>query len=122
MEKIVQRDTLPKYTQYELSSMVANLINNSDFTVGEYAEVNNIDLAILSDVLDGNIIFKPKHYDLVGKLLNLTLSELLEEVSCESKAFFRTESYGEEVNNFVNNTKILFKEWVYQEKISGEIK
>lgn len=122
MEFVVHRDTLPRYTQYELSSMMNKLINNSSLTPDQFAETNNLDFKLLVETLDGNTIFKPKHYQLVSKLLNLTMDEIFEEIPCDSLAFFRTSDYGPEVNEFVNKTKKLFEEWVYQEKIFGDVK
>ncbi|MGX7204773.1 hypothetical protein [Enterococcus devriesei] len=122
MEKIVREDTLPRYTQYELSSMMTKLINNSSLTPEQFSEVKSFDLNLLLEVLDSNVVFKPKHYQLVGRALNLTMDEIFEEIPCESLAFFRTKKYDSEVNEFVSKTKKLFKEWVYQEKIYGNIK
>lgn len=119
--ELLNIQTLPRYTQYEISSLVNEKINNSNVSPTVFASHHSVSLDVLNEILEGNTIFRMKHYEVAGNILDLTLDDLLKEDSCDSEAYFRTNEYGEEVEEFVNKVSSLFKEWVYQKKISGDI-
>lgn len=112
---------LPKYTQYELSTLISRKVEESSESPTLFAKRHNILEDLLLDILSEKVVFNFEHYEVAGSILNLTIEELLSDVDYSEKTFFRSGESDESTKEFVNKTRALFTEWIHQKKIYGDI-
>lgn len=113
---------IPNYTQYQLTNIVRENLDNSGLNRTSFAKKHNIDEQILKEVLEGNVIYKIKHYDVVSLILNKRVDELIGNHTLDNEAYFRTNTDdAKDLENVVNTATRLFVEWIKQKKLFGEI-
>lgn len=113
---------IPNYTQYQLTNIVRQHLDNSGLNRTSFAKKHNIDEQILKEVLEGNVIYKIKHYDVVSLILNKRVDELIGNHTLDNEAYFRTNTDdAKDLENVVNTATRLFVEWIKQKKLFGEI-
>lgn len=114
--------TLPKYTQYELATLVNDKFIESKKSLMEFAKENTITEEPLGEILGGKVIFKLKHYNAASKILKVSVEEMLEEVQyVPDSVNFRANSNDPEIESFVDKVSSIFTEWIYQKKVYGDI-
>lgn len=112
---------LPKYTQYELSNLVNEQVKNSNKSITDLSSSLEVSNTILNEVIEGEVIFKMSHYNVVSVILGESVEELLSNLEYEQTCYFRANENNSEIEEFVSKMGYLFTEWVYQSKLSGEI-
>lgn len=118
---LVGTSVLPKYTQYELSTLISREVEKSAEHPTLFAKQYEVSSDVLLDILNQKVIFKLRHYDAASKILDIDLDELLSEIECNETIFFRSEESDDNTKEFVNKTKAIFTEWIHQKKIYGDI-
>ncbi len=118
---LVEIHEIPKYTQYEISTLISRKIEELSDSPTSFAQRYNISEELLLDIIGERVVFNLEHYDVAGKTLNLSIDELLSSVEYSEKTFFRSGESDESTNDFVNKTRALFAEWIHQKKIFGDI-
>lgn len=114
----IEVSSIPKYTQYELST----LVRKKTIEAPEIFELTSLEQKILQQIIDGKISFKAKHYELISKILSIPIEELLEEEPFESSMHFRSNSGDNpELKEFVDSAQTLFGEFIIQSKLKGDI-
>ncbi|MDT1995704.1 hypothetical protein MX633_03335 [Carnobacterium divergens] len=112
---------LPKYTQYEITTLVNKMIDTQNKDFLEFSSFYQVDSEILSEIVADEVVFKMPHYEAASKILEIDITELLSDLEHESTVYFRAETNSSEINEFVNKMEYLFTEWIYQKKITGNI-
>lgn len=112
---------LPKYTQYEITTLVNKMINAQNKNLLEFSSFYEIDNDILNEIVADEVIFKMPHYEVASKILQVDIEDLLSDLKRDSNVYFRAKTNSSEINEFVNKMEYLFNEWVYQKKIAGNI-
>lgn len=100
---------LPKYSQYQLTS----LVRSRNFTV---SDINKKDFECFKDIISGDIIFKEEHFNLAAELLRLDKRDVFAYES-ESELVYRNNDDGSELEE----VKLLFRLVAEQRKIKGEV-
>lgn len=114
---------IPNYTQYQLTNIVREKLDHSGLNRVLFAKLHNVDDQILEEILEGKVIYKIKHYDAVGSILNKRVEDLIGKHTLENDTYFRTNTDdARELEKVVNTASHLFVEWIKQKKIFGEIK
>lgn len=100
---------IPKYSKYQLVDMIKEKDCDS---------LNKEELTLYDQIISG-VVLKHKHYQLISKMLGLSMEEILEvekETDFE-KIYYRTESEvpKEELESIIN----IFRIFAEQSKIRG---
>src|SRR5690554_1618 len=80
-------DTIPKYTQYQLSQMVKSETEKESLGIDEISLKYNVDQKLLDDILQGRVKFKAKHYEVVSSILGLSINDLLADEEIKPISF-----------------------------------
>lgn len=110
MENIVNT-TLPKYSKYQLIDMIKEK---------DCGLLSKDELILYNQIISG-VVLKPKHYQLISKILNLPAEKLLEkekETDFE-KIYYRTNSEIERED--IESVIKIFRIYTEQRKIRGNI-
>ncbi|MCM3742428.1 hypothetical protein M3210_19735 [Oceanobacillus luteolus] len=99
-------DTIPKYTQYQLSQMVKAEVEKENLGIGEISLKYNVDQNLLNDILLEQVKFKAKHYEVVSSILGLSVSELLADEEIKPISFrSKHEESDQDINREIVNVK-----------------
>ena len=110
---------LPKYTQYEITTLVTKMINAQNKNLLEFSSFYEIDNDILNEIIADEVVFKMPHYEVASKILQVDIEDLLSDLKRDSNVYFRAKTNSSEINEFLNKMEYLFNEWVYQKKVAG---
>ena len=110
---------LPKYTQYEITTLVNKMINAQNKNLLEFSSFYEIDNDILNEIIADEVVFKMPHYEVASKILQVDIEDLLSDLKRDSNVYFRAKTNSSEINEFLNKMEYLFNEWVYQKKVAG---
>ncbi|KKK34722.1 hypothetical protein WN59_06750 [Salinicoccus sediminis] len=100
---------LPKYSQYELTSLVRNQSSSA-------IDINEKDQELYKDIISGDIIFKEEHFRLAAELLELDKKDVF-AYEYESDLVYRNNNDGSELEEI----KLLFRLVAEQRKLKGEV-
>ena len=108
----------PVYTSYELSKKVRDKREKSGLNISDFSAEYGIDSELLVAIENANRSFSPKMYKACGKILDLTIDELLEEiVDDEKSASYRATDNSKYVQGTFEMANRLFNEIIMQKKI-----
>lgn len=111
-------NTIPKYTQYELSTMVQQKVDGNP----SFSDPSDEERKILNQIIEGKVSFKIKHYKMISCILSISVEDLLSDEELNSKKYFRsTTGESEEVQKFISKIDKLFSEWIIQNKLKGNL-
>lgn len=120
--RLLEYRTLPKYTQYEIASLVKAKMLESNKSLMDFAKEYTITEELLGEILSGKVIFKLKHYNAASRILNISAEKMLEEDQyVPDSVNFRANNNDPEIEHFVDKVSSIFTEWVYQKKVYGDI-
>lgn len=113
-------NTIPKYTQYQLSQMVKSVIGKESLEIDEILAKYNVDHNLLDDILNERVKFKAKHYEVVSSILGISINDLLADEEIKPISFrSRHEESDQEINYEIKKISNFFVEIALLKKMNG---
>lgn len=115
-------DTIPKFTQYQLSQMVKVKVEQENLGIYEFSLKYNVNQNLLNDIVQEQVKYKAKHYEVVSSLLGLSISELLADEEIKPISFrSKHEESDQYINREIKKISNFFVEVALLKKLHGRI-
>jgi transcriptional regulator with XRE-family HTH domain len=110
----------PKYTPYELSSLVKNKRQQENLDQFNFAKRYDIEIQSLIEIEEIKQSFSPNLYIACCKILNMSIVDIIEiekdDLSCVS---FRASTKSDNMQKTVDLANFLFNEIIMQKRINA---
>ena len=109
---------IPNYTQYQLTNILRDILDNSGVNRISFSKIHNVDEQIIEEVLEGKVIYKMKHYEVVSSILNKPVEELIGTHTLNNESLLLETDDDQDIKMLINIATELFAEWIKQKRIA----